>query len=233
VNSQYLGGRLESAGAPRDRIFVVPLAASEAFDFGTDGARRERSITTVGRLVEKKGIDDALRAFALAQDVLQGRWTYEILGDGSLRSPLSRLADELGIGRLVSFRGFSSREAVRSSLQRSRIFLLLSRTAENGDTEGTPIAIMEAGMARIPIVTTRHAGIPEMLPADGPDLGFVVEEGDVAAAADALRSLATDEEKGTEWGTRCQDYIKAKYGATAHVARLIEVLERQARVPAP
>jgi glycosyltransferase involved in cell wall biosynthesis len=233
VNSRYLAGRLRDAGAPADRIFVVPLAGSQDFSVATANPEPERIICTIGRLVEKKGFEDSIEAFAMAQDVLRGQWKYEIIGDGDLRGRLSTLVNDLGLQDLVTFRGSASRQEVREALSRAGIFLLLSRTAKDGDTEGTPIAIMEAGLSWVPVVSTNHAGIPEVLPGDAGDLGFLVEEGDVEGAAEALRSLASDGETRAMWGRRCRTHVAERYAQHRYMDRLLQVLNREASIPLP
>jgi glycosyltransferase involved in cell wall biosynthesis len=233
VNSAYLAGRLREAGAPEDRIFVVPLAGSQAFALADANPEPERIICTVGRLVEKKGIEHSIEAFAMAQDTLRGQWRYEIIGDGELRDALSARANDLGVAGLVTFRGSASRQEVTETLTRAGIFMLLSRTAADGDSEGTPIAIMEAGLSWVPIISTNHAGIPELLPGDAAELGFLVEEGDVEGAAEALRRLASDEETRRSWGGKCRTHITERYTQDRYVDRLLQVLHQEASIPLP
>jgi glycosyltransferase involved in cell wall biosynthesis len=113
------------------------------------------------------------------------------------------------------------------------MFMLLSRTAADGDSEGTPIAIMEAGLSWVPIISTNHAGIPELLPGDAAELGFLVEEGDAEGAAEALRRLASDEETRRIWGGKCRAHITERYTQDRYVDRLLQVLHQEASIPLP
>ena len=76
---------------------------------------------------------------------------------------LERLAHELGIAEHVLFAGAQPSGVVLSSLQQSDVMLAPSVTADDGDVEGTPVAIIEAQACGLPVISTRHAGIPEVV----------------------------------------------------------------------
>ncbi|HYL30768.1 MAG TPA: glycosyltransferase, partial [Gemmatimonadales bacterium] len=109
--------------------------------------------------------------------------------------------------------------------------LLTSKTGDAGDTEGTPVSILEAATVGLPIVTTVHAGIPELLPADSARPMMLRPEGDVEGIATALRALASDTALRREWGGACRDFVRAAHSASAHVEALLAALERLAEAP--
>ena len=120
------------------------------------------AVLTVGRLVEKKGHDYALRAVAkfaaVGRDI-----RYVIAGDGPLSGALRACAARLGIEGRVRFTGAVDHDEVRGLLSGAHLFLLPSVTARNGDEEGIPISIMEAQASGLPVLSTRHSGIPELV----------------------------------------------------------------------
>ena len=73
-------------------------------------------------------------------------------------------------------------------MHRAHVFILLSQTAPDGDSEGTPTALIEAGALGLPSISTFHAGIPEVI-ADG-ITGILVAEGDYESATKAIIKLA-------------------------------------------
>ncbi len=232
TNGEYLESRLVAAGVPPERIAICRYGVS------TDVAAVRESpdlstsrILTIARLVEKKGVGDSITAFAQAQDVLQGRWEYHIVGDGPLLPTLRELTETLGIASLVRFRGFLSRPDTIQALLEASVFLLASRTAADGNTEGTPVSIIEAATLGLPVVSTIHAGIPEILPADAAPAGLLVPEGDVAALARALRRLGASVGERRCWGEANQTHARARYSAASHVASLIDGLASVARPP--
>jgi colanic acid/amylovoran biosynthesis glycosyltransferase len=230
TNSRYLQGVLERIGFPTARIGVVPLAAAGDLATAAPPLLESRCLLTIARLVPKKGVADSLRAFAAAQPALQGRWRYRIVGDGPLRAELESLTAALGVASLVEFTGFLPRDATLAALREASGFVLASRTAESGDTEGTPVSIIEAATLGLPVVSTRHAGIPELLPPEAGALGYLVAEGDVAGLAVALGRLADPVER-RRWGGACRALGRARHSPAAHVAALTDALARLAAVP--
>lgn len=139
-------------------------------------------IVSVCRLVEKKGIEYALRAVARLEHDRPGLdWRYSIIGDGPLTDGLKALAAELGLGARVRFLGALPHARVKAELARSHVFLLPSVTARDGDVEGIPVALMEAAASGLIVVSTRHSGIPELI--EDREEGLLSDEKDVAGLA--------------------------------------------------
>lgn len=152
---------------------------------GTDGLR----LLSVGRLVAKKGLDDGLKAAAaLAQEGRLARYT--IVGDGPLRQRLEAQARTLGLAERILFRGWQDQDSVAAEMLRHDLLLAPSVTDERGDQEGIPVTLMEAMASGMPVLATRHSGIPELIE-DGVS-GLLVPERDEQALGRALGRLAAD-----------------------------------------
>ena len=123
-----------------------------------------------------------------------------------------------GIDNLVSFAGFVRHEELQDELSRAHIFCHPSRTLNNGDKEGIPNTILEAMATGLPVVTTRHAGIPEMV-RDGED-GFVVAERDVTAIAQALLTLVKEPDLRAIMGCKATRQVQEKADAVRLTAKL-------------
>ncbi|HEX6964379.1 MAG TPA: glycosyltransferase [Gemmatimonadaceae bacterium] len=231
TNGPYLRSRLIAAGAPADRIHIVRLAAPPEVGELPSPELSAPRIITVARLMPKKGLDDAIVAFARAQWALNGAWRYEIIGQGELRDPLGALARDTGVGSLVDFRGVLPHEQALDAMREASIFVLASKVAPSGDTEGTPVAIIEAATLGLPVVATRHAGIPDLLPADAEARGFLVPEGDVQALSVAIATLASDERLRREWAARCRAHARGNFSAAAHLDALVGAMRDHARIP--
>jgi colanic acid/amylovoran biosynthesis glycosyltransferase len=233
TNSEYLKGCLVAAGASRERVAIVPYGTDPALTRTTpESTRTARRILTIARLVEKKGVADALRAFARVQPQLEQPWTFEIVGDGPLRAELEALAGTLGIEESVEFRGALPRAEVFAALRRCSVFVLASKVAPSGDTEGTPVSIIEAATLGRAVVSTLHAGIPEIVPKAAEPCGYLVAEGDVDALARAFERLARDPEERERWGNACRTFATERHSAPAHVDALVRALGQFASVPA-
>lgn len=231
ANCDFLAERLAEAGAPRERLAVIPNGVDDALAAAAPSTVDGRTVLTVGRLIEKKGIADSLAAFARAHASLPADWHYEIIGDGPLRAGLERAAQESGAAAVVHFRGFLPRARTLDAIRAASLLVLASRTAASGDAEGTPNCVIEAATCGVPVLATRHGGIPELLPRDAEARGFLVREGDVEALARAIAALAASEALRREWGEACRAHIRRRHSADAHVAALVGALERVARVP--
>ena len=237
TNSEFQRDRLIAAGAPSSKLVVVPLGISPEFAAealktrdrtAADDARR---VVTIGRLVPKKGIDVSVKAFARMR-IDSGRdWEYHVVGDGPLRAEIDTLVASEGLAGTVRLRGFLSRPETIALLRSASIFALASRTAADGDTEGTPVSILEAASLGIPIVATRHAGIPEILPADAPREGFLVEEDDLDAFSSALRRLVASSELRRQWGEACRAHVRQRHSSRAFVTGLLDVVRTIAAAP--
>jgi colanic acid/amylovoran biosynthesis glycosyltransferase len=209
VLSENMKSALEGAGCPTGKLRVHHLAVD------TDAIRPPASrppappvrVFCAARLFEKKGVDVLIRAVAAARR--EAQIELDIAGRGPMENELKALAEKLGISGAVSFHGHVPREGIIRLMSESHIFALLSRTAANGDSEGTPNALIEAGAMGLPSVSTHHAGIPEMLVHDSG--GILVEENDDGGAADALLRLAADENLRAAMGQSARRKIEAEF----------------------
>ena len=148
-------------------------------------------LLSVARLVEKKGLEYAIRAVGLLRE--NGlRVRYGIVGDGAMRKALQGLVDELDLGSVVSLSGALGSEEVAGHLDRADILLVPSVTARTGDKEGIPVVIMEALACGLPVIATNHSGIPEIV--EHGRTGLLVPERDAEALASTIQHLASSPE---------------------------------------
>ena len=141
----------------------------------------------VSRLDPKKGVDVTIRAFHRYQRECDPSARLIVAGDGPLRATLLKLTESLDLGKKVTFTGAVGFERYLELLQQADLFIHPSNTSESGDMEGLPTAICEAMACGIPVLSTRHSGIPEIIN-DGVD-GFLVEERDVDGLYEKIVSL--------------------------------------------
>lgn len=174
-------------------------------------------ILFVGSLVDRKGVEDVLRAFAqIAKQ--RPQLGLRFVGSGPLRSKLEQLVRTWGLDNRISFAGFVRHEKLQDELSCAHVFCHPSRTLKNGDKEGIPNTIVEAMATGLPVVTTRHAGIPEMV-RDGED-GFVVAERDVTAITQALLTLADQPDLRALMGRKATRQVQQKADAVRLTAEL-------------
>ena len=192
VNADFREALIEAGAAP-ERVAVHHMGVdcdeiAYRWRPWTDGPLE---IVSVCRLVEKKGIEFALRALALLKERRPDvDWHYTIIGDGPLAGRLRSLASELAIDTRVDFLGAQPHRVVKEKLEDANVFLLPSVTAADGDVEGIPVALMEAAAAGLVVVSSRHSGIPELIE-DG-RCGFLSAERDVEGLSRSLEGIADD-----------------------------------------
>lgn len=221
VLGKEMAQRLESLGCPSGRLRQVHLGIDpEGFSFSERGAQRDgrpARLLTVARLVEKKGVEYALRAIHRLSNAGMALH-YDILGDGPLRPALEDLSQSLGIASMVTFHGGVDRTSVRRAMADTDIFVLPSVTASDGDQEGTPTVLMEAASCGLPVVSTYHAGIPEVV-LDGVS-GMLVPERDDSALADALASVLASPDRWAAMGRAGREHIERSYSIRLMIAEL-------------
>ena len=184
--SKAFQDRLVSLGCPPEKIRVHRTGIDlTAFSFTPNPPGPAARLVSIGRLVEKKGLEDGLHAVALLQ--AEGLdLSYTIVGDGPLRASLEEVANQLGVKK-VKFTGAVEQRQVSDYLAASDILLAPSVKARNGDEEGIPNVLKEAMALGRPVVSTRHSGIPELVE-DGVT-GFLADEHDARGLAGALHLL--------------------------------------------
>jgi len=183
------------------------------------GPSTRLEIVTVARLVPKKGIDLALRAFArLVESSPDAR--YRIAGDGPELSRLAALAEQLGIADRVSFLGLVSPAEARALLGTADIALLPCRVDASGDVDGIPVSLMEAGAAGVAVISTRVSGIPELV--ESGHSGILTEPDDVDALVSALVRLSKD----ATWRGRLANNLRVRVASEFSQDRQVSRLER-------
>jgi colanic acid/amylovoran biosynthesis glycosyltransferase len=224
--SQYATQRLMQLGCPEEKLYVLHTGVFPSrFPFR---ARRLEPgepvrILTVGRLVEKKGLEYALRAVAEVRRS-HSNLRYEIIGEGPLRSELEGLIRQLDLGPIVTLRGAAGADAVRRSFAASHLYLLPSVTAADGDQEGIPVSLMEAQSCGVPVVSTFHSGIPELV-ADGRS-GLLVEERNEEQLARALLQLVQSPHAWPSMGECGRNIVEARFDTAGLNRDLLAVYEK-------
>ena len=222
VLSEEMRDRITNAGCPVSKTRIVPLPIdAEKFQFRprTDPQDGPIRLLTVARLVEKKGIEYAIDAVARIADEYDIEYT--VAGEGPRLVDLVRRAERRGISEIVEFCGWVNNDGVTRLMSNSHILLLPSITARDGDREGTPTVLLEAQAVGLPIVSTRHAGIPEIV-ADG-EAGYLVPERDAEEVIAALRRLLDRSDDWPEMGRSGRAYVERKHAVDAVANDLLDI----------
>lgn len=222
--SRHGARRLRELGADEEAIRVNHVGVDlDALPVQPRGGHSPLRLISVARLVPKKGLDVALEAVAIVRRRGQPIH-YTIVGDGPLREDLTRRAAELDLAAAVRFTGPLPPDRVRAHLLQSDALLQPSVTAADGDEEGIPVSLMEAMGTGMPVVATRHAGIPELV--DDGGSGFLVPERDGEALAGAILELAAlDPDGRAAMGSAARRKVEDEFDLRKQVAELVALFE--------
>ena len=177
-----------------------------------------RFVLAVGRLEEKKGFRFLLEACRILKDRgVAPQCT--IVGDGARRQALRDQAQRLSLGDCVVFAGAKSQFLLGKLYRRAQIFVLPSVVAEDGDRDGLPNVLLEAGAMSLPIVSTTVGGIPEFV-TDGEN-GFLVMPRDAKQLADRIATLLGDAELRHKMGAAGRKRVAAGFDISRNVDELI------------
>jgi glycosyltransferase involved in cell wall biosynthesis len=221
--SNEIRDRLRALGVPTDRLVIHRLGIDlSQFTIGPRDPARIEAIM-VGRLVEKKGFEYGLQAFARVA-TRHHEVSLTIVGDGPRRRALEHLTATLGIGDRVTFTGVLSGREVSERLRRSDILLAPSVTGRDGNREGSPMTVKEGSASQVVPVSTYHAGIPEIV--DDGVTGFLVNERDVEALADRLERLVRDRQLRHQMGRAAREKMEREFDNRVQVDELERLYDR-------
>lgn len=205
-------------GSPIDTdLFAPPAAPRPALD------GRPLRLVAVGRLIEKKGFADAVEAVHRLRR--EGRAvTLDVLGEGALRDKLQAQIDQAGLGNAVWLHGSATQKQVISALHRADMALAPSVRARSGDEDAPVNTLKEAMATELPVVATRHGGIPDLvIPGEN---GELVPERDPGALAAAIAQIMDAPCRWTALGVAGRRKVVAEYDHKIILLRTIEAYRR-------
>ena len=182
--SHFWERALLEMGAPKDKlkVFRMGIAIPEN-TLKNNTLNRPLRVLTVGRLVEKKGLEFSIRGVIESTIPIE----YRVVGSGPLEPFLKKQALAAGDGQEILFLGPLANSDVLDLMAWSDVFVLTSVTAVDGDMEGIPVVLMEAMVRNNVVISTYHSGIAELI--ESGVNGFLVNERDSAGITNILNSL--------------------------------------------
>jgi colanic acid/amylovoran biosynthesis glycosyltransferase len=220
--SRSMQRKLVEMGAPPERVHYNPCGVNCELFGGASPADAPPLVLTVGRFVEKKGPQLTLAAFA---EVLQlyPEARLRMIGDGPLLEACRKLSHDLAIDHAVTFPGSQPHRLVADEMRRARLFAQHSIEATSGDSEGTPVAILEAGASGLPVVSTYHGGIPDVVIDN--ETGLLVQERDVAGMAGQMLRLLRDPALAEALGRAARRRIRLHFSAERSINNLWTIIK--------
>lgn len=223
--SQLWARKIKLISGHDDNIHVIRMGISvDKFSFKEE--RRINSpihLLSIARLTEKKGIAVAIEACSILKNKAIN-FQYTIIGDGPLRTDLESQVRELDLGKDIVFLGAQTQEVVSDYLNQSDIFILPSVTAKDGDMEGIPVALMEAMAIGIPVISTFHSGIPELI--IDRKSGYLVQEHDANAIAEIITEIIDNPNVLTDICLCAKNTIDEEFDQDKSYSRMLNILSR-------
>jgi colanic acid/amylovoran/stewartan biosynthesis glycosyltransferase WcaL/AmsK/CpsK len=223
--SEYARTQLVKLGCPAEKLHLTRMGLRlEDFPLSPRALNQGETvrILSVGRLVEKKGLEFALRAVALVSQQNKNL-SYDIVGDGPLSPKLQQLIHDLNLESIVTLWGAQENSFVRQQMAKAHLFVLPSVTAGDGDQEGIPVSLMEAQASGLPVLSTRHSGIPELV-IDG-ESGILVPEKDTQALTAGLLRLIGHPQDWARMGRAGRKIVEENYNIASLVPDLMKLYQ--------
>ncbi|WP_051199827.1 glycosyltransferase [Christiangramia echinicola] len=221
VVSKKMYDDLLRLGCPESKLIYNVYGPNDRF-LSVDPHFNNPQFFAMGRFVDKKAPYLTILAFEqIYKEFPEARLL--MAGDGYLLNTCKQLVKYYNLQERVEFLGVISRESFIEYLEKSIAFVQHSITADNGDSEGTPVAILEASAAGIPIISTYHAGIPDVI-TNGVN-GFLVEELNVNEMANSMRKLLESRTLAKMMGKEGRINIKKNFTLNRHIEILQNLIQ--------
>lgn len=221
IVSKHMRKNIEALGCTPEKIIYTPAGPSNEF-FEINPQFNSKQILAIGRFVDKKAPHLTIMAFKKVLNSVSDA-TLIMAGDGLLLNVCKDLVKVLNIEASVHFIGKITPNKHRELLGESILFVQHSKIAENGDSEGTPVAILEASAAGLPVVSTLHAGIPNVVVTN--KTGFLVPENAIDLMAEKIIYLLQNIELSKEMGAKGKTFVKENFSLEKHIQTIEKYLK--------
>ena len=226
--SRDMQAQLIKLGAPAEKVHYNSCGVEPSVFKGADPLHSPPVFVAVGRFVNKKAPHLTLLAF---KEVLQKcpEARLVMIGDGPLWEACRQMTMSLGLSGAVELQGVRSQAEVATAMQQARAFVQHSVTTHDGDSEGTPVAVLEAGASGLPVVSTQHAGIKDAVIHE--KTGFLVAEGDIDTMAEHMARLVRDPQLAAEMGQAGREWVSSEYSMEKSINKLWSIIEATSEEP--
>ncbi len=221
VVSRDMKKKIISFGAKPEQVIHNTYGPNDDYFKITRSSQPQKLFVAAGRFTNKKAPHLTLLAF---KKVLSKHPSAKLIlaGDGDLHQACRDLAEYYDIKKSVELPGIFNSIQMKKWLKQAVAFVQHSVTAENGDQEGTPVVILEALASGLPVVSTKHAGIKDII-ADN-KTGYLVDEYDVDGMAEKMCSILDNPEKAKAMGKAARKFILKNLTMDNHIGKINQVI---------
>ncbi|WP_447907948.1 glycosyltransferase [Serratia fonticola] len=215
--SDFIANKALSSGVDEKKIIKHYIGIDVDKYQPRERNEEKRVILHVARLVEKKGTSILISALSKIASKLNG-FKLVIIGEGPLYSKLKAQVVYLGLNESVIFTGAQPHTEVMKWMRKASMFVLPSVKASSGDSEGLGMVLLEAAATGVPMIGTRHGGIPEVI-LDGRS-GYLVDEHDEESLAERILKLIEDEQERFLMGDRARKFVTENFNLRVQSRKL-------------
>ncbi|TXN38183.1 glycosyltransferase family 4 protein [Flagellimonas hymeniacidonis] len=222
--SEEMKKNLIAIGATSSKIRVIPCGVDTLKFRPNKNPHKEKRLLAVGRFTAKKGPLYTIKAF---HKVLQKfpKATLTMVGKKTgLYDDCEQLVKELKIHKSVIFTGVLEQNRISDLMKASTAFVQHSITAPNGDMEGSPVSIAEASASGLPVVSSLHGGIKNLVLHE--KTGFLVEETDIDAMANYIIKIFEDANNAKEMGHKGRKHVEENYNQKKQLLKLYALAQK-------
>ena len=222
-NSEATKAKILALGCPPERMVKLPMGVDLSkiiFMEKKIYPDEQINVLSVGRLIEMKGREYAIKAMA---EIIRKfpNVSYKIVGDGPLRESLQQMINDLNVADAIHLLGWVSSEQLDTLYKASHIFLHPSVKSSDGNMEGQGVVLLEAQAHGLPVVATNHNAFPETV-LDRVS-GFLVPERDIDALAERLEYLITNPQTWSQIGKSGRQHVEQHYNIKVLNQRLAQI----------
>jgi glycosyltransferase involved in cell wall biosynthesis len=209
-------------GAAPDKVAFISCGVNIEKFTSTDPAANGPLLVNIGRFTPKKAPDLLIKAFRIVKDAVPDA-RLVMVGEGELFEEAKALSASLHLSDDITFAGVQTSEQIIELLHRARIYVQHSLRPASGDSEGTPVSVLEACACGLPVVSTRHAGIRDAV-IDG-KTGWLVAEGDYKGMAEKIIGLLKDPAACRQMGEASRQWMAEAYDFKGQMKKLEEFMK--------
>ncbi len=219
-DSEYLRQKALLIGFPEHKLKTHYIGIDLKLFRPPESNQERRDVLFVGRLVEKKGCRYLISAMQKVQAAFP-LVKLILIGDGPERDALEKQAKELGV--MTDFRGSQPAPVIRAALASARVFCAPSVKASNGDSEGLGMVFAEAQAMGVPVVSSEHGGIPEVV-RDG-ETGLLAPERDCEGLAERITRLLADDDLWNRFSRQAIAWVPERFDVHRQTMKLEAIYE--------